>query len=285
MPALPTKPATTPADPAIMSRGFLDLDGQRLDIAWIEPSARAGAAPQDGAEPVLVFLHEALGSIDSWRDFPARLVAATGLRGLVYARVGHGRSPPPPTPRAPGYLDVEGMAVLPALLSALKIRHPILFGHSDGATIALIYAASTATPPHGLILEAPHIFVEDETLAGIRAAMARWDQDPHFAERLGRYHDDVVGIFTAWHRVWLHPDHRGWTIDHRLPAIITPILQIQGDDDIYGTARQLDTIAALSSAPVETLWLPGAGHVPHGTASDAVIAAACRFIQSLPAIS
>src|SRR5579859_376990 len=179
--------------------------------------------PSPAGAPTLVFLHEALGSVALWRDFPAALAAATGLGWLAYSRQGHGRSAPLAGPRDTIYLDREAIDVLPAVLRRFGIARPILYGHSDGATIALIHAAGEKV--EAVIAEAPHVVVEEAGLAGIRAAVARADD---LVPRLGKYHDRPGAIFEAWHSIWLAPEFRDWSITHRLPAIIAPLLMIQG---------------------------------------------------------
>jgi pimeloyl-ACP methyl ester carboxylesterase len=183
-------------------------------------------------------------------------------------------------PRDTIYLDREAIDVLPAVLDRLGITRPILYGHSDGATIALIHSAGAGEPVDGVIVEAPHSFVEEISLAGIRATLARAGADD-LLQRLGKYHDRVEPIFDAWHSTWLSPEFRDWTIAHRLPAIVAPMLAIQGRDDAYGSLRQIDAIIAGSGGQVETLILDKVGHIPHDEARDAVIEAARVFIASL----
>jgi pimeloyl-ACP methyl ester carboxylesterase len=254
-----------------MVRQRIEVLGTSLEIVHV---------PSPPTEPTLVFLHEALGSVALWRDFPEQLAAATGLGWMAYSRRGHGSSAPLDGPRGIDYLDFEAIDVLPAVLEALGISRPLLFGHSDGATLALIYAASTPDPIEGLILEAPHVFVEDVTLAGIRETMERAEATD-LKQRLGRYHDHVDQIFEAWHSVWLDPGYRNWNIGHRLPANVAPILQIQGSDDRYGTLRQLEAIASGSGGSVETVVFEGVGHIPHVEAPARVIEVTQAFIAKL----
>ena len=248
----------------------IEVDGAALEAVHV---------PSPPGAPTLVFLHEALGSVALWRDFPAALAAATGLGWAAYSRRGHGRSSPLKTARDTIYLDREAIDVLPAVLEQLGITRPILYGHSDGATIALIYAAGAGEPVEGLIVEAPHSFVEDEALAGIRATLER-AQTGDLLQRLGKYHDDPAPIFEAWHSIWLSPDFREWRITHRLAAIVAPILAIQGRDDAYGTLRQIEMLGE-AGIQTEQLILAGVGHVPHDEARDAVIAAVRDFIARL----
>ncbi|HVJ52151.1 MAG TPA: alpha/beta hydrolase [Aliidongia sp.] len=236
--------------------------------------------PSPPGAPTLVFLHEALGSLEQWRDFPERLAAATGLGWMAYSRQGHGRSGPFGRPRDFDYLDHEAMDMLPAMLRAAGIERPILFGHSDGATIALIYAASSSDPLAGLVIEAPHVMVEEATGLGVRAAVER-ARDGELVQRLGKYHDRPEILFEAWHKIWLDPGFEHWTIEHRLPAIVTPILQIQGTLDQYATLSHLESIAQLSGGPVDTLVLDDIGHVPHQEAPDRVIEESAAFVRKL----
>jgi pimeloyl-ACP methyl ester carboxylesterase len=249
----------------------IEVEGAALETVHV---------PSLPGAPTLVFLHEALGSLALWRDYPARLAAATGLGWAAYSRQGHGRSAAPQTPRDTAYLDREAIDVLPVVIERLGIERPILYGHSDGATIALIHAAGADRPPTAVIVEAPHCFVEQASLDGIRATMARAANTDLLA-RLGKYHDGAGALFAAWHSIWLSPEFRDWNIVHRLPAIVAPILAIQGREDAYGSLAHIDAIAAASGGPVETLILDGIGHSPHDEAPDAVIAAASRFIKAL----
>jgi pimeloyl-ACP methyl ester carboxylesterase len=247
------------------------IDGLSLEYRRVD-GARAGAA-------TIVFLHEGLGSAGLWRDFPDALCARTGHAGLVFSRAGYGRSDPPPEPRAPDYLHREARIRLPALLAALEIARPILFGHSDGASIALIHAAS-GYDVAGMILEAPHVFVEEETLAGIRAAGDAWTTTD-LPRRLGRHHRDPARVFHDWHDLWLTPEFRGWNIEDLLPAIVAPTLVIQGADDAYGTAAQLEAIARQTGGGCETLLLDACGHDPHRDRRDTVLDATARFMATL----
>ncbi len=248
----------------------LEVDGAAIEAVHV---------PSPPGAPTLVFLHEALGSVALWRDFPAQLAAATGLGWAAYSRRGHGLSSPLAAPRDTVYLDREAIDVLPPVLEQLGITRPILYGHSDGATIALIYAAGAGEPVEGLIVEAAHSFVEEEALAGIRATLARAETGD-LLQRLGKYHDDPKPIFESWHSIWLSPEFRSWQITHRLPAILAPMLAIQGRDDAYGTLRQIEALAQ-SGGRVDQLILDGIGHVPHDESRDAVIAAAREFIATL----
>jgi pimeloyl-ACP methyl ester carboxylesterase len=234
--------------------------------------------PGDPAPPPLVLLHEGLGSVGLWRDFPAALHRATGLRTIVFSRFGHGRSDTPPRPRTPTFMHEEAREVLPALLDRLDVERPILVGHSDGGSIALIYAAGHDVT--ALALLAPHVFVEDVCVAAIAEVDAGFEE--RLRERMARHHDDPVVTFRGWADVWLDPDFRDWNLEPLLPSITAPTLVIQGRDDEYGTLAQIDTIAAAVPAPVEKLVLPG-GHSPHLEQPDAVLQAIAEFVRRLAA--
>jgi pimeloyl-ACP methyl ester carboxylesterase len=254
-----------------MRQLMIEVDGASLEAIHV---------PSPPGAPTLVFLHEALGSVALWRDFPQALAAATGLGWMAYSRQGHGRSSPLTGPRDTIYLDREAIDVLPAVLDRLGITRPILYGHSDGSTIALIHAAGADAPVAGLIVEAPHVRVEEIALQGIRATLERAGTTD-LLQRLGKYHDQALPIFEAWHSIWLSPEFRDWTIEHRLPAIVAPMLAIQGSEDTYGSLQPIEAIAAASAGRVETLILDGIGHIPHDEARAAVIEAASAFIATL----
>jgi pimeloyl-ACP methyl ester carboxylesterase len=249
-----------------MSEG-LEIDGAALELVRLE-----GVRPG----PTIVFLHEGLGSVALWKDFPAELVQRTGLPAVVYSRRGHGHSDPDRLPRAPSFMHHEAEVVLPALLDALALDEVILFGHSDGASIALLAAARRDPRFRRLVLLAPHVFVEELSIASIvvaRDAFANGD----LRERLGKYHADATHTFRAWNDVWLAPAFRDWDIRDRLAEIACPILLIQGRDDEYGTLAQIDAIAASTGADV--LILDNCGHSPHRDRPDMVLAVAAAFMM------
>lgn len=234
-----------------------------------------------GGAPPLVFLHEGLGSIELWRSFPADVRAGAGApRTIVYSRPGYGRSSVVTPPWPVSYMHHEALDVLPALRSRLGIERPVLIGHSDGASIALIHAGAGRWPVEGLVAMAPHEFVEDVTLAGIRATGRDWETTD-VARRIGRYHRDPEQVFRAWYDTWLSPAFRAWNIEGYLPSIRCPILAVQGEDDGYATMAQLDAITALATAAatVEQLRLPACGHSPHQDQESAVTDAIARFIR------
>jgi pimeloyl-ACP methyl ester carboxylesterase len=229
-----------------------------------------------GAEPALVFLHEGLGSAGLWRDFPDRLAAETGRRALVYSRAGHGFSDVPSEPRTPRFMHDEALDALPAVLEAAGIADPVLVGHSDGASIALIHAASH--PVRALVLLAPHVFVEDLSVASIaeaREAFATTD----LRERMGRHHRDAEATFRLWNDIWLAPEFRDWDITGVLPGISAPVLLIQGERDQYGTPAQVEAVRRGVSGPADLVLLD-CRHAPHLEAPEETLAAAARFVSA-----
>lgn len=253
---------------------LLDAGGGRLLARSFALTATAGKR-----SPALVFLHEGLGSIPQWRDFPEALVARTGLPALVYDRRGHGGSNPPDAPRSARYLHREALEVLPEVLDRCGVEDAILVGHSDGGSIALLYASAHPQRVRGAITEAAHVFVEEETLAGIRAAGEVW-RSTQLPAKLARYHGAKThALFHAWHDTWLAPEFRDWNIEDCLPGIRCPLLVIQGRDDEYATQAQLEAIARQVSGPVETLMVPHCGHIPHHQAREPVLEAMTRFVR------
>lgn len=256
-----------------------------LTVAGHRLETRRVAGREDG--PTLVFLHEGLGSVAMWKDFPDRLAAALGWPALVYSRLGYGRSDPAPLPRPVSFLHDEALQMLPAVLREAGIADAVLMGHSDGASIALIHAASFPAFPRGpvraVVAEAPHVFVEEVTLASIRRAGDAY-REGELRRRLERYHDDVDGAFWGFHEVWLDPEFASWNIEPLLGRIRAPLLVVQGEDDPYGTLRQVTAVAQRSGGPVETLVLPPpCGHVPHATHAERVLAAAAAFLSRVAA--
>jgi pimeloyl-ACP methyl ester carboxylesterase len=243
--------------------------GRRIEYEWIE-----------GEDPVLVFLHEGLGSIRQWRDFPARLARATGCRALVYNRYGYGDSDVLAEPRmSPSFMHDEALRSLPDLLSGLEIESPILIGHSDGASIALIHAGA-GHPARAVAVMAPHVFVEDACIRSIEAAKRQFETTD-LPRKLGRYHRDARRTFYLWNDAWLDPRFRGWNIEQYLPGIRCPVMAIQGEDDEYGTMAQLDAIQAKAGGPCEQVRLARCGHSPHRDQPDQALAALTRFIATV----
>ena len=243
----------------------------RLELSWVGNPA--------STSPTVVFLHEGLGSVALWKDFPERLCRALGLRGLVYSRYGYGSSTARPLdqPLGPDFMHYEATAVLPALLAQLGIHRPWLFGHSDGASIALLHAAHRGADLSGIIVAAPHIMVEEIGLASIRQARAAWLDGP-LRDRLAPYHLDVDSAFRGWNDIWLDPAFAGWDIREEVATITVPVLAIQGEQDEYGTLEQVVGIKRL--VPHARLCiLPQCGHSPHRDQAEQVIAESVRFIR------
>jgi len=254
---------------------FLTLDGRRLEYVWFGP-------PPGGEGPCLVLLHEGLGSIALWRDFPEKLAAATGCRVLVYSRLGYGASDPCDLPRPLDYMQREAREGVPRVLAALGVGECVLIGHSDGGSIALAYAGGPDTARlRGLILEAPHVFVEDFGLRAIAAARDAYAQGDLRA-RLQKYHSrDVDCAFWGWCDAWLDPDFRRWNIENFLPNVRAPCLVLQGADDQYGTLAQVEAIEKGVRGPVETRVLADCGHSPHVDQTQATLEAMAAFIDRL----
>ena len=264
-----------------MSPGFISIPWRGRQVR-IEHGL---IAPERCSAPLLVFLHEGLGSLAMWREFPQQLCDALGVRGLVYSRPGYGQS----TPRAAGelwdvdFLHQQAHEVLPALLAALQVdvQHspPWLFGHSDGGSIALLYAARFPQALAGAVLLAPHILVEDVSVASIAAAREAY-LGTDLRQRLARYHADPDSGFWGWNRIWLHPPFRQWSIEDEITTITCPLLAVQGLDDAYGTLEQVRGIAR-RLPQTRLLELPDCGHSPHRDQAAAVINATRGIIAPL----
>ena len=227
--------------------------------------------------PTLLLLHEGLGCVAMWRDFPAKLAAATACRVVVWSRPGYGGSQPYPEERKKGYMHREAEESLPALIAALHIERPLLVGHSDGGSIVLIFAGAFPDVPLGIAVLAPHEFVEEVTLAGIRAARSIWESTD-WPTKLGRYHLDAARVFAEWNDTWLSPLFRDWNIEQYLPKIRCPVLAIQGEDDEYATMRQIEVIAEQVPG-TQLLKLPNCGHTPQRDQEAAVLAALLAFVD------
>ncbi|MDR3055678.1 MAG: alpha/beta hydrolase [Zoogloeaceae bacterium] len=249
---------------------------QTLEYAWV------GATDADA--PVCVFLHEGLGCVALWRQFPALLCARLGMRGLIYSRYAYGASTPRPRDEAfpRDYLRREAVEVLPALLTALDIRRPWLLGHSDGGSIALIAAAHDSAALSGIITIAPHYFVEDACLSGIRRAKTAYEQGA-LRQKLAKYHHDVDSAFYGWCNIWLDPTYRDWSIEPDLAAITCPTLAMQGVNDEYaGSLAQIEGIQRQASHTV-LRPLPDCDHNPHLRQPEQVIQAIVAFME-LPSL-
>lgn len=249
---------------------FVNAAGHALCYEWIEGSA-----------PTLVFLHEGLGSIRQWRDFPAKLAEATGCRALVYDRYGYGQSDIlEEARRTERFMHDEALVFLPELRKKLAIEEAVLVGHSDGASIALIHAGA-GHAARGVAVMAPHVFIEPVCLTSIAAA-TRAFETTDLPERLGRYHRDARKTFYGWADVWTEENFKRWDIrGDYLPNIRCPVLAIQGEHDEYGTMAQLDEIARHVAGPCELLKLARCGHIPFRDQPEAALAALARFIERL----
>ena len=244
----------------------------RLEYNWV------GNA--DSTQPAIVFLHEGLGSVAMWKDFPERFCGDYGFKGLVFSRYGYGQSSPKPADEhwAPDFMHAQAHEALPALFERLDIVRPWLFGHSDGASIALLHASRF--PVAGLIVVAPHIFVEDVSIASIAKARDAY-AETDLRKRLARYHADPDSAFRGWNDVWLSPAFRDWNIESELATIRCPVLAVQGEDDEYGTLAQIRGIAAKLPG-TELLVIPECGHSPHRDQPALLARAAARFILDHP---
>jgi pimeloyl-ACP methyl ester carboxylesterase len=255
-----------------------------VDIVWRHRPVRVEyqwLAPERVAAPLLVFLHEGLGSLSMWKDFPQRVCDAAACRGLVYSRPGYGRS----TPRAedeewlPDFMHQQAFEVLPAVLQALRVQDPPwLFGHSDGGSIALLHAARFVAQVAGVVVMAPHIFVEDLSVASIERTRLAYVQTD-LRSKLARHHDDPDSAFWGWNGIWLNPKFRDWSISEDIKTIRCPLLAMQGLDDEYGTLAQVHGIQE-RLPHTQLLELAACGHSPHRDQADAVIHATVQFMQA-----
>lgn len=257
------------ADPLQNYRDVL-VDGRRLETLLLSPAANAS---------VIVMLHEGLGSIAMWRDFPEQLAQATGCGVLVYSRYGHGKSERLAEKRSVDFMHHEAKVVLPELLRQFELQRPILLGHSDGASIALIYAGTWPERVRGLVLEAPHVFVEDVSIQSI-TAIRRLYESSDLPQRLARYHDHVDETFRGWNDIWLDPRFRDWNIEGYLAAICCPTIVIQRRNDEYGTLAQVAAIQRRVLA-TQSLILPLCGHSPHRDQPSLTLDAISKFIATL----
>lgn len=245
------------------------MAGRKLNYEWFGEGTGS-----------LVFLHEGLGSIPQWRDFPARVARATGRRALAYERYGYGQSEVLAEDRVgPDFMHREALQALPALLAALRVESPVLVGHSDGASIALIHAGA-GHGVQGVVAMAPHVFVEDISVRSIADA-ARAFETTDLPQRLAKYHRDPRKTFYLWNDVWLDPAFRNWNIEASLAGIRCPLLAIQGEDDQYGTMAQVEAIARQAGGRCELLKLTACGHSPHKDQPDRVLRAIADFVKSL----
>lgn len=248
--------------------------GIQLHYQWINK--------KDNKDPILLFLHEGLGSIPQWKDFPEQLCAQLNMQGLIYERQGYGQSTPLKEKRDETYLERYALEELPAFIEAMNLRQElILIGHSDGGSIALIYAGKHPRKIKGIVTEAAHVFVEDITLKGINPVVDLFEKG-ELKAKLQRYHgEETERIFYAWSDTWHEKRFRGWNVEHYLKGIDCPVLAIQGEEDEYGTMTQVDKIVSGVKGHAQKMMIPDCGHVPHFQAKTKVMEAMTSFIQSL----
>ena len=267
-----------PSSPGVTREPLsIPLPEGRVEAVRIVPAeARPGLSP-------LVFLHDALGAVSLWRDLPDRLCGALSREGLAFDRLGSGRSEPRPGSPGVRFLEIEATERLPEVLRQAGIRRPVLFGHSDGASIALLFAGAFPEVPAAVVSIAAHVFVEDVTLAGIEATVRAW-ATTDLPERLGRHHGGrTESVFRAWSETWRDPAFRAVSAVEAIRSIRCPLLAIQGERDEYGTVAQLEAIAAAVSGPVRSLVLPGLGHFPHREDPERVLAETRAFLSEFRA--
>jgi len=256
---------------------YVEAGGHRLFAERIHPGTEAA----DGASPTIVFLHEGLGSIGQWQDFPAALCMMTGLGGLVYDRWGYGKSDPVSLPRPVHYLHEEALGTFPEVLEKCGVGESILVGHSDGGSIALIFASVHPKDVLGVVTEAAHVFVEDVTVKGIEEAVQIY-RTTDLPERLSKYHGANTDLmFRGWAETWLSSEFRTWNLEEYLPGVACPVLAIQGADDQYGTPAQVDSIAGKVTGPARKLLIPACGHIPHHEARAVILSEMNRFAADI----
>lgn len=256
--------------------GTLRIENADLDYRF--------AGPQPDGAPTLVLLHEGLGSAALWGDFPERLQAATGCGVFAYSRTGYGASSPAKLPREADYMQREALEVLPALLDAIGFRRGVLIGHSDGASIAAIYAGGVQDHRiRGLALIAPHFIVEDISVASIAAIRTAYETTD-LKQKLGRWHSDVDNAFYGWNDAWLNPKFRDWDISDFLAYIRVPVAIVQGADDQYGTLRQIEIALQECYCPVDVTIVAGAAHSPHREAANVTLDTIAAFVNDVEAM-
>ncbi len=265
---------STAANP-ILEDFDLSVEGHHLRARWVRA---VGAAKKD--RPPLVFLHEGLGCIDMWKDFPEQVARKLSIDVLVFDRLGHGRSGPLPSARIdPQFMHTEAYRFLPQILDQCGIRRSILLGHSDGGTIALLFAARNMQQVAGIVTEGAHVFVDKITIQGIKQAVYAYTR-ADLRNRLLSYHGkNLENMFRRWSGTWLSDQFRNWDIQTCLPHIACPVLVIQGENDEYGTPEQAGAIASGVGGPAEVFFIPGCRHVPHHQARGAVICKIQHFIN------
>ncbi len=253
-------------------RSYL-IDGARLESIRI-PAIRPDL-------PVVVMLHEGLGSISHWKDFPKQVAERTGAEVFVYSRQGHGDSASAAQPRSIRYLHHEAEIVLPEILRQAGIERPVLLGHSDGASIAILYAGLFPENPRGIILEAPHVFVEEKAVTGIERAKRAYESTD-LPQKLARHHADADALFRAWYGIWLSPEFRPWNIEDYLDRVRCPVLIIQGIGDEYGTLAQTDAIQA-RIPKAELAVLDNSKHSPHRDQTQITLDLIAKFMSQIAA--
>lgn len=253
---------------------FHTVCGYSIEVLRVKPKSF------DIFRPSILMLHEGLGSVTMWKDFPLTLAEYTCCEVVAYSRRGYGKSSATKQPRGMDYMHVEALEILPALLKALNLEHPVLLGHSDGASIAIICAGGSKAPLSGLILLAPHVNVEPIAKESISAFKSKWEKtDLH--QQLAKYHDDAQSVFYDWSSTWLDPAFSSWNIEKYLPAIEVPVLAIQGFDDEYGTMEQIDAIKrAVPGTAV--LKLHNCRHSPHKDQPQKLLEHIRHFLADLP---
>jgi pimeloyl-ACP methyl ester carboxylesterase len=257
----------------LTDEGFLDVAPLRLEYRMI--------GPRPDEAPTVVMLHEGLGSVGLWNSLPDEIAKATGAGVFLYSRAGYGKSPPGQLPRSTSFLNEEACEVLPRVLDAIGFQRGLLLGHSDGASIAAIYAGSIQDHRvRGVVLIAPHFFTEEKGLAEIRRAGKSFATGA-LRERLAPWHADVDAAFRSWNEPWTHPDFEKWDITEALGFMRVPILVIQGEDDQYGTLRQVDIVKEECYCPVETAIFPGIRHVPYREAPELTLKTIADFVNRL----
>ena len=257
----------------LSDEGFLELAPLRLEYRMI--------GPRPEAAPTIVMLHEGLGSVGLWGEFPDKIAAATGAGVFAYSRAGYGNSTGAKLPRTTSFMDEEAREVLPRVLATIGFRRGFLLGHSDGASIATIYAGSVQDHRvRGVVLIAPHFFTEEIGLVEIRRARKSFETGA-LRERLKPYHADVDTAFRSWNGPWLHPDFEKWDITEALGYIRVPILIVQGENDQYGTLKQIEVARQECFCPVEAVVLPGIRHIPYREAPELTVDAIAAFINRL----
>jgi len=250
--------------------GFVEAGGHRLEVDRI---------PGDRRRPALVFLHEGLGCVSRWRDFPRAVAERTGLAALAYSRAGYGLSDPAARPRPLTFMHDEARGPLPELLAKEGIEDAVLVGHSDGASIALIHAGEGGPRVRGLVAMAPHVFVEEICVRSITQLRADYlDEATHVREKLARHHADVDSAFLGWADAWLDPEFLRWNLEGFLPGVRAPVLVIQGEQDEYGTIAQVDAVCRGVAGPSERVMLAGCGHVPQRDRPEETLSAIVEFV-------